>query len=125
MSAVVTGLEYVSMDEVTHKAAERGTEDGTSAAGWVFDGNTDEESYRAAIKMDEDGDPEYFDYFDAPAPLSGEWADGLTPASLVDELGYTELTDEEVSEVADAYETAFNDAHRDEVLRIARVQLED
>lgn len=122
MTAIITGFEYISMDEVNGQARQRGTEDGKAAGSWVFDGNTDADRYRQAIELNDDGDPLYEEYFGAPSPLSGEWADSLTVSQLIDELGYTELTPEEVDEVSASYEEAFASAHREEVLRVALEQ---
>jgi hypothetical protein len=122
MTAIITGFEYISMDEVNGQARARGAEDGKAAGSWVFDGNTDEVAYRNAMVWNDEGDPLFEEYFGAPNPLSGEHADGLTVSQLIDELGYTELTPEEVDEVAASYEEAFFDAHREEVLRVALEQ---
>lgn len=41
------------------------------------------------------------------APLSGEWADGKTPASLARDLGYMGDDGDVIDALADAYESAY------------------
>jgi hypothetical protein len=54
-------------------------------------------------------------------PLSGEWADGLTPQMVARNVGYTDDDGEAITELADAWEGGYNsawqshlDAHRGE-----------
>jgi hypothetical protein len=92
----------------------------------VFDGNTTRETYESALEAESDGELHTHFGLDS-GPLSGEWADGLTPKALAESLGldYESLTDYEGSELSEVYETAFYDAYYDEILRIARYQTED
>lgn len=107
------------------EAAQLGAEHGKSAGAWVIDGNTSEETKLLALKLDEDGDPEFYDRFGTPDPLSGEWADGLTPDGLLRELGLSPefVEDWQSAEICNAYEESFRDSHRDEVLRSASATL--
>lgn len=116
-------------DAIVEEARELGAEHGKAAGSWVFDGNTDEATLRECLRMDEEGDPEFDDHWGSLDPLSGEWADGLTPETLFDELdiereGCEESLSEWVrEEIETAYEEGFRDAHRDEVLRSASAAL--
>lgn len=98
MSEFAVALKY---------ASDLGTD--TSAAGWVFDGNTSEATYGRVRVGIEDGDPAILDALPAP-DLSSQWADGLTGPQLVNDAmtfaglpaGPLDLTD-----ICDAYETAY------------------
>jgi len=104
------------------KATEAGAEHGRSAASWFFDGNTDRETYAAVLRGLEDGDPAVLDTFPS-SPLSGEWADSPTPASVLEDLGVDEC-DDAASDYLDAYESGFYEAVSHEIERVARLQLE-
>lgn len=110
-------------------AAVLGTADGEAGGSWVFDGNTTVETARQCIAMDDDGDSEWFDHFGgrSDAPLSGEFADGPTVRTVLAELGASSVDGSEahVDAVAEAYETAYADAFRAEVLRAARAIVAD
>jgi len=119
----------MTADELVDAAAALGAEHGRAGGSWVFDGNTDQATYVRCLELDEEGAPEWFDMFGpSSGPLSGEWADGMTPARLADELdvstdaAWGEDPDgdpELLAELCDAYEQAYNEAWRDEVLRTA------
>jgi hypothetical protein len=94
-------------------AEQLGAEHGTSAATWVEIDNA-----AAILQGIEDGDPEIMDALPC-ADLSGEWADGLTPRQLVDDVLSEIDTDSKVDSetandwsdgICDAYEFAFNTA---------------
>lgn len=106
-------------------AAETGTEDGKAAATWVFDGNTTEETWRSWRTMRADNDPTVWDSY--PSALSGELADDLTPRALLADLGVDpdSVSDEECTEVCDAYEAAHTEAWADEVDRAIAAHFED
>ena len=72
--------------EMIRRARRMGREAARNAASWVFDGNTTEETYRAVLKMIEDGDPVFYDNYRVP-DLSGEWADSETPQTLAEYFG--------------------------------------
>lgn len=107
------------------EAATMGANDGKAAGTWIFDGDTTEETWRAARKMVDEGDPALWDEY--ASPLSGEWADGLTPDALMDELGIVARTasSEERDELCTAYETAHSDAWSDEVGRAVAAHFAD
>jgi hypothetical protein len=99
------------------EAASMGADAGKAAGTWAFDGNTTEATWSAARRMYDEGDPALWDGYQSP--LSGEWADGLTPDSLMDDLGIIArtATDEGHDELCTAYETAHSQAWADEVGR--------
>jgi hypothetical protein len=108
------------------RASENGAERGRAAASWYFDGNTSRETYERVLRGIEDGDPEVLDTFPS-SPLSGEWADDPTPASVLSEIAGTAawdgvFTDEEAEALLAAYEDGFCQASADEIERVARYQ---
>lgn len=98
------------------KAAEkRGYEAGTSAGGWVLDGNSKEADARWVMEGYDNGDPEVMDL--QPAPLSGEWG-GESINELLGDL--TEgRRDNTKQNIMDAYEEGFQRGFWDEVTRAA------
>ena len=118
-------------EELLERARALGAEHGRAGGTWVTDGNTTDATYRDIIDRDEEGDPEWWDrYGPASGPLSGEWADDMSPDSLLRELGIDlgtlqdwDSSQEFEASVCDAYEQAYYDAWRDEVLRMARYQV--
>jgi hypothetical protein len=113
----------IPMIRLIEEAEGIGRDHGKSAASHLE--FRDEDTARRCIQLDEDGDPEWYEYWGAPAPLSGEFADSMTPKRLLEEmdLDLDTVTDVEEQEICDAYENAFVDAHRDEVIRLARAAL--
>ena len=109
-------------DHAIAKAAEIGAEHGHNAATWFETDNP-----AAILQMLEDGDP--IVYASLPQPdLSGQWADGYTPAQLsADTDMYVAYDgsepDEALSELCDAYEEAFSMAVEAEVGRVCRYHL--
>lgn len=120
---------YAQVVRLARLAARKlGTEDGETGGGWVFSGNTSAESYARCLELDEIGDPQWHELFGPfTGPLSGEYADGRTPAGLLREVGFTATerepddTSEDEQAILAAYEDAYETAWRDEVLRVARV----
>jgi hypothetical protein len=55
-----------------------------------------------------------------PSPLSGEWADGPTPASVLAELGVPDDS-EDADDALSEYERGHSEGYWAEVLRAARV----
>lgn len=102
-------------------AAAGGAAHGRSAATWTFDGNTDLGTYRKCLDLDEEGDPAWDDMFGARAPLSGEYADEPTPATVLAEYGGG-LDDEAI---VTAYEDAYYEAYHEAVLATARYHTAD
>jgi hypothetical protein len=112
-------------------AAQLGSDAGTAAAGWQWDGNnsTPERAERC-IALSDDGDPSWHDEFGPQAWLSGEWADGDSPSAVADKCGLIEPDSDaladgwnewcaDVDELADLYEDAADAAYETEVLRVA------
>lgn len=111
-------------DKIIENARELGQSEGKSAGSAVFDGNADMATYRTILKGHEDGDPEVMDMY--RSPLSGEYADDRTPKSLLDwlEVPESNASDEDYSELIDAYEEAHSEAFWDEVVRVAKLQID-
>lgn len=118
------------MNDFIEAAAALGREHGKVGGSWVFDGNTMRQGYEQCIQWDEEGDPAWWDHYGPQSgPLSGEWADGLTPGSLVTEIvgeADVDYSDEEYDAESDlredlcsAYEDAYYEAWHDEVMRAA------
>lgn len=114
-------MKNKTYETLLETAAGMGAEHGEIAASWYFDGNTTEDTYRAVLQGIEDNDPAILDTFPS-APLSGEWADAPTPATVLDALGVSE-DDDAAPEYLDAYEQSFYSASADEIERVARYQL--
>lgn len=98
---------------------------GKAAASWVFDGNTNRETYAHVLKGIEDGDPEVMDSIRTPS-LSGEFADDYSEAQLMSDIGWvpndgTDMRDE----LAEQYNTEVSAAFWHEVERAARYQVEE
>jgi hypothetical protein len=99
-------------DRIIADARKLGAEHGRAAGSRVIDGNTSAETARAILDGWEDCDSEIMDMM--PAPLSGEWADSMTPARLMDELGIDPENvpiDVYPGDLCDAYEEAYEDAY--------------
>lgn len=114
--------------EIFERAEALGREHGHAAATWVFDGNAERETYERVGRMINDGDPEVYDLY--RSPLSGEYADDMTPSRLLEEIGAGAFNlDREAdrpdfeSEVCDVYEAAHSDAFWEEVERAIHYQL--
>jgi hypothetical protein len=101
------------------EAYAAGYDVGKAAGSWVVGGNTTAEAARRMLTLDLEGDPEFWDAYPG-SPLSGEWADGPTPASVLAELGVPEGSDV-ADEILSQWEDGHHDGWRDEVLRAANV----
>jgi hypothetical protein len=101
---------------MSHDIRSAGYEYGKAKGSWVFDGNTDEATYRRILDGFEDGDPEVLDI--QPSPLSGEWA-GESITELSDAFGI-DLSD---PDNADEFEDGFVQGFWDEVISTAREML--
>lgn len=124
MTNTITEITLTSAQwqEVVDQARELGTEHGTASGTWVE--INDAQAAQRLLDGIEAGDPEILDM--RPAPLSGEWADGLTETELLrDELDLVvdSLSDTERAEILDAYEAAHGQGFWDEVSRAAKAQL--
>ena len=118
----------LTTDELVERARALGAEHGKAGGSRVEFGHpTGAMSAADCLRLDNDGDPMWWGVWGpASGPLSGEWADGMTPCGLVQELDYDpgDVDNAGVDALCDAYETAYYDAWRDEVLRMARYQVE-
>lgn len=125
-------------EELVRRAEALGREHGTAGGSGVEVSSI--LPAETCIRLDDEGDPDWWDHFGpASAPLSGEWADGMTPSGLARSVGLpycdpelaglewlgTDADAQVMDEICDAYEQAYYDAWRDEVLRMARYQVGD
>lgn len=121
------------LDALLEIAERLGREDGDGAGSWVIDVNA--QTAEHILRGLEDGDPEVLDALPS-SPLSGEWADNLTPDELVqaclwacgmeelEELAYHAMDPERVeAEICDAYEDAWYQAMQRRVESDARHQV--
>jgi hypothetical protein len=120
----MTDARQAEIAKIIEQARKDGAEAGKAAATWYFDtGRCSTEDYRKALKGIEDIDPEMMDTLPS-SPLSGEYADGPTPHTLARQYGIDEETEsEDLNNVCDAYQEAYEQAAQDEVERAARYQL--
>jgi hypothetical protein len=125
----VSGLGDFYADDETYEAKARafGARLGKEAAGHCFDGNTPTEEYRKVFDGVAEGDPAVM--MMEPAPLSGEWADGLVEKDVLVEAGVPERGQtvpgaDYYASVIEAFEDAFSTAFWDEIDRVCRYQLE-
>lgn len=105
-------------------AKAAGREHGRSTGSWVIDGNTSDETIHTLLQGLEDGDPAVLDSLPAD-PLSGEWADDPTPASVLQEFSYTDDDPAIDDEILQAYEDGFYEAVRETVENDALARLGD
>lgn len=108
-------------DEWSHDARERGSEAARAVASWI--GPVEVNSARELLSKLEDGDPAVWDYLPARPDLSGEWADGLTPARLFEDVtgrdywqGFAfegDSHDELVDTIAQAFEEGVEETFED------------
>lgn len=101
--------------DLMNDAYTLGEQHGRAAGSWVIDGNTTRETAQAVLSGYEDGDPLVMDM--QPSPLSGEWADSMTPQRLMVEMGldpsttYPPESGMHEDDICDAYEQGFSDAY--------------
>lgn len=116
-----------NMTEAIDEARQLGAEYGRVAAqAWLADSSERGFTRRMILNNLENG---AWNELHVPVPdLSGEWADGWTPAVLGYECGVDLDSDDwanwQETELCDAYEAAFDSAVRDEIVRVCRHQLE-
>lgn len=111
---------YVS--EKIEAARELGLDYGKARGSWVIDGNSPKEFCQKIIDGYEDSDPEIMDI--SGSPLSGEFADGPTPSSVLAELEIEiqdncAMCESEQSEIIDAYEAGYQDGFWETVIQDA------
>jgi hypothetical protein len=110
-------ITYTENDKLVNqaiaKAEKLGKAHGINAAQWAIQDSwggrvsspQDREAAKAFLDGAEAGDPAILDSYNPPN-LSGEWADSMTPAKLIEEVteGKIMLTEEEADAVCQAYE---------------------
>lgn len=99
---------------ITNKAKRLGKDHGENAAAWYVQDAIDQtrDTVRASQTVLHgilDGDPEILDSLPW-ADLSGQWADGMTPADVYDDLGILPERDSDDMEYIRIYEDSYNDA---------------
>lgn len=108
-------------DSIMERARRLGAEHGRNSGSWVIDGNTSAETARAIVAGYEDGDPRVMDM--QPSPLSGEWADDMSPSDLMLALDldpsaiYEDIHEDDI---CDAYEMGFSEGFWEQVIADAR-----
>jgi hypothetical protein len=111
--------------DMIRAARKDGRHAGLSAASWVFDGNTTDETYKTVLRGLEDGDPAVLDSFRVPN-LSGEFAGETSSKTLADEYELTEDNDPDgwrLDAVCQAWEDAASAAFWGSIEREARFHL--
>jgi len=92
-----------------------------TAASWTVDGNSDVAERARVLEMLRAGDPAADNYLPRMPDLSGEYADGATPASLLGDVVGEDadgFSDDDMSDVLDAISTAWENG-RDETFTLA------
>lgn len=129
--ADLPAISDARMEELKAQAHELGRQAGVAAGSWAADGNTDAEHARRVLAGIEDGDPIIMDSLPVAPDLSGEWADGMTPARLALALGLTDdatgavLPEDEsgdiLAELCDAWEESASEGCQQEAERVLRI----
>lgn len=104
------------------EAGKRGKQAGTSAASWLWDGNTTEATWAAFRRIEQGRETVHDEAVRPMAPdwLSGEWA-GESVAELLGDLSNEDRTghDDHMAELSDAFceaaDTAFFDTFGQDV----------
>lgn len=111
----------LNVDQIVEQAEQEGYDHGVTAGSWLLDGNSTSEAARRLLRGIEDGDPMVLDALPS-SPLSGEWADSLTPADV---LAWYELDedDDAAGDVLRAFEDGFSRGVQDEAVRSATALL--
>ncbi len=105
-----------TVENLTVRAHEMGSEYGKSLGSWVIDGNSSKAYCQRIIDGYDDGDPEIMDM--CPSPLSGEWADAPTVFSVLKDLGFDPYIQNAIP-VLDSYEDGFIGSWWDTVIQAA------
>jgi hypothetical protein len=103
-------------DKMIAEARERGADAAKAAASWVTDGNSDIDERRRVLAMMRNGDPAADDYLPREPDLSGEFADDLTPRTLLIEISgddYESLSHAEQERLEQELSEAFEDGVRE------------
>lgn len=115
-------MEDAAFETAKAEATKLGTDHGKAVASWVFDGNTSAETYAKWREMLDEGDPDVYDAY--RSPLSGEYADDMTPQRLLSDIGVTDADDWQEDALCRAYEEAHLEAWSLEVGRIVTYHTE-
>ena len=103
-------MNKAELNNLVGEAEELGRNEGHDAGGDFWNVRWGEDEIRRLYNGIQAGDPQIMDELPS-APLSGEWAGDRTPQTLLIDLGVEdeeELTPEEIVEVCDSYENAWN-----------------
>lgn len=92
---------------------------GQASGSWVFDGNTNHETYEQVRKGYDEGDPEVMDL--CPNPLSGEWSGESIPEIFGLNTGDMWPNDDDL----EAFEWGFGTGFWDTVLKACAYQLDN
>lgn len=88
-------MQTKAVAEWIEEARELGRTHARSAASWIADGNTSEDTLRNMLRAIEEGDPRMDEFMPRRPDLSGEFADDPTPSSLAaDLIDLQQLADE-------------------------------
>lgn len=99
-----------AMERYTAEAYQLGKDAAESAASWATDGNDTDESRRAKLAVVTGEDYRAENLLPPMPDLSGEWADGPTPASLARDItGEDDPDNYTVDTIADAFEAGVSD----------------
>lgn len=114
----------MTREKLVAKATEMGEDAGKAAGSWYFDGNTPTEAYQSFLIGYEKGDPLVLDTLPG-APLSGEWAESMTPSKLLEELGVRETAAgwDAHGDLVQAYEDGFYEASQTYIVNVARYHM--
>jgi hypothetical protein len=94
------------------EAKQLGEGHATDAAAWSVNGNSDRTERASVLVMLREGDPAAFDYLPREPDLSGEYADGLTPNSLFEQITREAANNSNgdlVEHLADEYEAGVSE----------------
>lgn len=103
------------------KARDYGRECGNNSGSWVPIDRMTHEQLRKIISGFEDIDPEVMDM--EPAPLSGEYADGLTEQDVLKHVGINDGDPADYEDIVDAFLEAFSEGYWDTLLKRAKIAL--
>jgi hypothetical protein len=101
-------MESVSVESIIEAAKVCGKEDAEAAATWLEIADIPDAQWK--LGMLDDGDPAVWEYLPNVPDLSGEFADGLTPESLMaDRIGLIVWNRWETDDACSAYEDAVSE----------------
>ena len=110
------------------RAERAGREAGKNAGAWATDGNTTRATYEKILRGIDECDPEVMNALPC-LDLSGQWADGLTDADVLSDIGYCDVErmlerePDRCSDLIGWYRDGYDAAVVAEVERACRLQL--